>query len=113
MATNSAPSSTNANKGALPHEPPQILFHRQPNGRDTGHGAWRLDVLKAAVNNSADPSTPTSRAAPLVSKNLRLPADLVEYVDYIFTKEQRLKKQDAYTQALEAFFRPKMDASSQ
>lgn len=73
----------------------------------------RLDVLKAAVNNRAELPTPAVKAMPLVSKNLRLPADLVEYVDYIFTKEQRLKKQDAYTQALEAYFRPKMAAGGQ
>lgn len=73
----------------------------------------RLDVLKAAVNNTSDLSAPTPKSVPLVSKNLRLPADLVEYVDYIFTKERRLKKQDAYTQALEAYFRPKMQADGQ
>jgi hypothetical protein len=84
-----------------------------PTGHAPGMEPVRLDVLKAAVHNNTDPSTPTSKAIPLVSKNLRLPADLVEYVDYIFTKEQRLKKQDAYTQALEAYFRPKMQADGQ
>lgn len=84
-----------------------------PTGEAPGMEPLRLDVLKAAVNNTADLSAPTPKAVPLVSKNLRLPADLVEYVDYIFTKEQRLKKQDAYTQAMEAYFRPKMHTSGQ
>lgn len=84
-----------------------------PTGETPGMEPVRLDVLKAAVNNIAELSTSTPKAVPLVSKNLRLPADLVDYVDYIFTKEQRLKKQDAYTQALEAYFRPKMQTSDQ
>jgi hypothetical protein len=84
-----------------------------PTGETPGMEPVRLDVLKAAVNNTAELSTSTPKAVPLVSKNLRLPADLVDYVDYIFTKEQRLKKQDAYTQALEAYFRPKMQTSDQ
>lgn len=84
-----------------------------PTGETPGMEPVRLDVLKAAVNNTADLPAPAPKAVPLVSKNLRLPADLVDYVDYIFTKEQRLKKQDAYTQALEAYFRPKMQADGQ
>jgi len=84
-----------------------------PTGESPGMEPVRLDVLKAAVNNTVELSAPAAKAVPLVSKNLRLPADLVDYVDYIFTKEQRLKKQDAYTQALEAYFRPKMQTSGQ
>lgn len=84
-----------------------------PTGHAPGMEPLRLDVLEAAVNNSTDLPAPTPKSTPLVSKNLRLPADLVEYVDYIFTKEQRIKKQDAYTQALEAYFRPKMQADSE
>lgn len=82
-----------------------------PTGDAPGMEPVRMDVLKAAVNNSPELPAAAPKTAPLVSKNLRLPADLVEYVDYIFTKEHRLKKQDAYTQALEAYFRPKMHTS--
>lgn len=74
----------------------------------------RLDLLKAAVNNepvavaAASNAVPVTPTTVLVAKNLRLPADLVEFIDYVFTKEQRMRKQDAYTQALEAYFRPLM-----
>lgn len=84
-----------------------------PTGDTPGMEPVRLDVLKAAVANQSDTSTATRTAAPLVSKNLRLPADLVDYIDYVFTKDHRMKKQDAYTQALEAYFRPKMQAGNQ
>jgi len=80
-----------------------------PTGDTPGMEPVRLDVLKAAVNNTPEQATPTAKA-PLISKNLRLPADLVEYIDFVFTKDNRMKKQDAYTQALEAYFRPKMQA---
>jgi hypothetical protein len=36
----------------------------------------------------------------------------VDYIDFVFTKDNRMKKQDAYTQALEAYFRPKMQTNS-
>ena len=75
----------------------------------------RLDVLRAAVDNTlpAPPqmstnSPPTPVSAPLINKNIRLPADLVEFIDFTYTKDKRMKKQDAYTEALEAFFRPLM-----
>lgn len=96
-----------------------------PTGERTGIEPVRLDVLKAVVNNVADVKTapaassdhpqpaliaqPASApAVPLISKNIRLPADLVDFIDYIYTKEKRMKKQDAYTYALEQFFRPLM-----
>ena len=89
-----------------------------PMGETPGMEPVRLDVLKAAVNNaeaqSAAPVAPVLATFPatpqpvLVNKNIRLPADLVEFIDYVYTKEKRIKKQDAYTQALEAFFRPLM-----
>jgi hypothetical protein len=72
----------------------------------------RLDVLKAAVNNTAESPAKPATDGPLISKNLRLPADLVDYIDFVFTKDNRMKKQDAYTQALEAYFRPKMQTNS-
>lgn len=83
-----------------------------PTGDTPGMESVRLDVLKAAVNNTATNPVPAVSEVPLVSKNVRLPADLVEYIDYVFTKENRMKKQDAYTQALEAYFRPKMQAGA-
>lgn len=78
----------------------------------------RIDLLKAAVNN-AEPQPPALESQPpqlapvapqpvLINKNIRLPADLVDFIDYVYTKERRIKKQDAYTEALEAFFRPLM-----
>lgn len=94
-----------------------------PTGDAPGMEPVRLDVLKAAVENTAqpqgvlppNPQTPAilqahlpASAIPLINKNIRLPTDLVEFVDYVYTKENRLKKQDAYTHALEAFFRPLM-----
>lgn len=84
-----------------------------PTGETPGMEPVRFDVLKAAVNNTADQPAVAAKASSLVSKNLRLPADLVDYIDFVFTKDNRMKKQDAYTQALEAFFRPKMHANGQ
>lgn len=83
----------------------------------------RLDVLRAGVDNIAPAPAPTaptssplgtSASTPpaLINKNIRLPADLVDFIDYVYTKEQRMRKQDAYTQALEQFFRPLMQAKS-
>lgn len=83
-----------------------------PTGNAPGMEPVRLDVLKAAVNNAAEPVAQPAKVVPLVSKNLRLPADLVDFIDFVFTKDNRMKKQDAYTQALEAYFRPKMQATS-
>lgn len=82
-----------------------------PTGDTPGMEPVRLDVLKAAVNNTLQQPDAEAKAAPLISKNLRLPADLVDYIDFVFTKDNRMKKQDAYTQALEAYFRPKMKAA--
>lgn len=100
-----------------------------PTGDKPGIEPVRLDLLKAAVNNMPTPAptpapvdtpvpTPqpvaiapasTPVAAPsLINKNIRLPADLVEFIDYTYTKDKRMKKQDAYTEALEAYFRPLM-----
>lgn len=98
-----------------------------PTGDTPGMEPVRLDVLRAAVENVAPtplkevPATPPVAIAPapvvpapqpplppLINKNIRLPADLVEFIDYEYTKDKRMKKQDAYTEALEAFFRPLM-----
>jgi hypothetical protein len=94
-----------------------------PTGDTPGMEPVRLDVLRAAVQNTppqtgepvttpAPPQPPVATPAPaavqLINKNIRLPADLVDFVDFVYTKERRLKKQDAYTEALEAFFRPLM-----
>jgi hypothetical protein len=85
---------------------------KNPTGSAPGTETVDLDVLKAAVNNRAEKPEPPPQPAPapvhLVGKNLRLPADLVEFVDFEYTKRHRMKKQDAYSQALEAYFRPLM-----
>lgn len=85
-----------------------------PTGDTPGMEPVRLDVLKAAVANVAPPETSTMPMPPrpLVAKNIRLPADLVDFIDFVYTKEKRLKKQDAYTEALEAYFRPLMRSHS-
>ena len=86
--------------------------------------AIRLEVIQAAVKNESQ-SIPAPVAAPteprpapipgpvhttphLTTKTIRLPADLAEFIDFVYTKERRMRKQDAYTEALEAFFRPLM-----
>lgn len=103
-----------------------------PTGDTPGMEPVRLDVLRAAIENAPEPlplprsepqappaeakpapvvvqpTPPTIATTPLVNKNIRLPADLVDYIDFVYTKEKRLKKQDAYTHALEQFFRPLM-----
>lgn len=80
-----------------------------PSGTAPGAETVRLDLLQAAVANTAPEAKPEPlQVMPLVAKNLRLPADLVDYIDFVFTKEQRMKKQDAYALALEAYFRPLM-----
>lgn len=94
-----------------------------PTGEAPGIEPVRLELLKAAVNNTPVPPQPTAAPSPvasvavaapalhpipLVNKNIRLPADLVDFIDYTYTKTRRMKKQDAYTEALEAFFRPLM-----
>lgn len=84
-----------------------------PTGDAPGMEPVRLDVLKAAVNNMPDVPAQPVKEVPLVSKNLRLPADLVDYIDFVFTKDNRMKKRDAYTMAIEAYFRPKMQANGQ
>lgn len=83
-----------------------------PTGDTPGMEPVRLDVLKAAVNNTPDIPAQPFKDVPLVSKNVRLPADLVEYIDFVFTKDNRMKKRDAYTLAIEAYFRPKMQAGA-
>lgn len=89
-----------------------------PTGDAPGMEPVRLDVLKAAVNNElpqpVQPPAPlsvTSQPVVLINKNIRLPADLVDFIDYTYTKNKRIKKQDAYTEALEAYFRPMMSKS--
>ena len=85
-----------------------------PTGTSPGIESVNLSVLRAAVaNESSQPVTDTPVAVlppQLTAKNLRLPADLVDFIDYVYTKDNRMKKQDAYTQALEQFFRPLMAA---
>jgi len=95
---------------------PLMTFNTtNPTGETPGMEPVRLDVLKAAVNNTspapaAIPPAPIPAPAPthLVNKNIRLPADLIEFIDFVYTKDKRMKKQDAYTEALEAYFRPLM-----
>lgn len=95
-----------------------------PTGEASGMEPVRMDVLRAAVANTPPPppetpELPAPKSAPpaqqptvpLINKNIRLPADLVDFVDFVYTKDRRLKKQDAYTEALEAFFRPLMQAN--
>lgn len=96
-----------------------------PTGSTPGMEPVRLDVLRAGVENAAPvpvdlpavavvaPVVPPSPAIiPLINKNIRLPLDLVEFIDFVYTKDKRMKKQDAYTVALDAFFRPLMASSS-
>ncbi|MCB1505004.1 MAG: hypothetical protein KDJ47_08505 [Hyphomicrobiaceae bacterium] len=84
-----------------------------PTGEMPGIEPVRLDVLRATVDPAPVPKAPAPVAMPqpvqhLVSKHLRLPADIVDYIDYVYTKDNRMKKQDAYTLAIEAYFRPLM-----
>ena len=44
----------------------------------------------------------------MVSTTFRIRADLKEFIDYTYTKDQKMQKQEAYNLALEAFFRPLM-----
>lgn len=86
---------------------------QNPTGTAPGMEAVNIDVLKAAVANDGPVvaiSAPVATVSQpsLTPKNLRLPSDLVDYIDYVYTKDRRMKKQDAYTLALEAFFRPLM-----
>lgn len=87
-----------------------------PTGTTPGMEPVDFALLKAAVANKApEPKTPASEPIPaapslppqavlpqqpptpaLIAKNLRLPADLVDFIDYTFTKENRMKKQDAH-----------------
>ena len=89
---------------------------RNPTGTAPGMEPVNIQVLKAAVANDGPivavnaPVTTVSQPV-LTPKNLRLPSDLVDYIDYVYTKDRRMKKQDAYTLALEAFFRPLMQNS--
>jgi acyl CoA:acetate/3-ketoacid CoA transferase len=88
-----------------------------PTGTSPGIEQVNLNVLRAAVaNEAAAPAIveiPAVATQPqLTAKNLRLPADLVDFIDYVYTKDNRMKKQDAYTLALESFFRPLMAANS-
>ena len=84
-----------------------------PTGATPGMESVNLDVLKAAVANDMTPAPasvmqPAQPSQSLTPKNLRLPSDLVDFIDYVYTKDHRMKKQDAYTLALEKFFRPLM-----
>lgn len=91
-----------------------------PTGTRPGMEPLRQDILKAVVNNeppapnpapapTAVTPTPQNSPAPqLIGKHIRLPADLVEFIDFVYTKEKRMMKQDAYREALEAYFRPLM-----
>lgn len=85
-----------------------------PSGDAPGMEPVRLDVLKAAVANASTPpemstiAPQTRPAVPLVAKNLRLPADLVDFIDWTYTKEKRTTQQEAYAEALEAYFRGMM-----
>src|SRR5689334_21002804 len=92
-----------------------------PTGTAPGMEPVRLDVLKAAINNEPAKTAPAVTAplvavppaSPLINKNIRLPADLVDFIDFTYTKDRRMKKQDAYTEALEAYFRPLMAKNEQ
>jgi hypothetical protein len=86
-----------------------------PTGTSPGIEPVNISVLKAAVANETAPSAianaPVVATSPqLTAKNLRLPADLVDFIDYVYTKDNRMKKQDAYTLAIEQYFRPLMAA---
>lgn len=84
-----------------------------PAGDTPGMERVQMSVLQAAVANAAPlpaaMSNKTTGNDTLVAKSLRLPSDLVEFIDFVFTKERRMKKQDAYAMALEAYFRPLME----
>jgi len=90
---------------------------QNPVGDAPGMESVDVKFLEAVVANTAPaedaapPSTPAQASMPAVrriNKNLRLPADLVDFIDYVYTPMRRIKQQEAYTQALEAFFRPIM-----
>lgn len=85
-----------------------------PTGSAPGMETLNHDVIRAAVENVA-PAAVVAQAAPtapaktpLVPKTIRLPADLVDFIDYEYRPRHRKSQQEAYTEALEAFFRPMM-----
>ncbi len=86
-----------------------------PTGAAPGMEPLNHDVIRAAVENGAPvvaavaPSAPSAPAkTQLVPKTIRLPADLVDFIDYEYRPRHRKSQQEAYTEALEAFFRPMM-----
>jgi hypothetical protein len=95
---------------------------QNPVGDAPGMESVDVKFLEAVVANAAPaedavpPSMPVPTSPPAVrriNKNLRLPADLVDFLDYVYTPTRRMKQQDAYTQALEEFFRPFMENQKQ
>ena len=90
-----------------------------PVGDSPGMESVNVKLLEAVVANTPpEPSAVTGPIASVaqstkptiqrVNKNIRLPADLVDFIDFEYARLKRIKQQDAYTEALEAFFRPLM-----
>jgi hypothetical protein len=95
----------------------KTFLAQNPVGDAPGMESVDVKFLEAVVANTApaeetaSPPMPVPVSVPAIrriNKNLRLPADLVDFIDYVYTPMRRMKQQDAYTQALEAFFRPIM-----
>lgn len=100
-----------------------------PVGDAPGMEPVNLKLLEAVVANAAPrpepvvpapvavaspaPVPPSAPTVQRINKNIRLPADLVDFIDFEYARANRLKQQDAYTHALEAFFRPLMEKFKQ
>jgi len=99
---------------------------QNPVGDAPGMESVNVKFLEAVVANAAPLPTPEPLPAPAVvaspvpvptpaptvqriNKNIRLPADLVDFIDFEYARANRMKQQDAYTHALESFFRPLME----
>lgn len=91
-----------------------------PVGDTPGMEAVNVKLLEAVVANvppePPSAATPVAATAPTtaptiqrINKNIRLPADLVDFIDFEYARIKRIKQQDAYTEALEAYFRPLME----
>jgi hypothetical protein len=99
-----------------------------PVGDAPGMEPVNIKLLEAVVANIAPRPEPMPTPAPAamsttipsqaptiqrINKNIRLPADLVDFIDFEYARANRMKQQDAYTHALEAFFRPLMEKHKQ
>ena len=87
---------------------PFQIVTSHPTSSAPGVEPINTDILSQGVSNALQAKPLKPRKRPLETKSIRLPRELIDYIDYTYSPKKRMNKSAAYIEALEAFFGPYM-----